>query len=145
MLPSLSRVWRPVVHDSLPRVTRSGLSPAVTKWFDLIQGTHKSVLEAFTKDALVTDGGQTYRERTAIQGWLTGRRVHHTSPWLSAEQSDANSPPRRPGVSGLTFSSQVRALGWRANELGLIERGGWWTPLTERRRQVEAAALIRGS
>jgi len=81
MLPSLSRVWRPVVHDSLPRVTRSGLSPAVTKWFDLIQGTHKTgVLEAFTKGALVTDGGQTYRERRAIQGWLTGRRVHHHLP-----------------------------------------------------------------
>ena len=70
-----------MVHDSLPRVTRSGLSPAVTKWFDLIEGTHKTgVLEAFTKGALVTDGGQTYRERTAIQGWLTGRRIHHHPP-----------------------------------------------------------------
>jgi len=54
-------------------------------------------------------------------------------------------PDRHRHTAGLTFSNQVRAQGWLANELGLIERGGWWTPPTERRRQVEAAALIRGS
>ena len=53
-------------------------------------------------------------------------------------------PDRHRHTAGLTFSNQVRAQGWLANELGLIERGEW-TPLAERRRQVEAAALIRGS
>ncbi len=49
-------------------------------------------------------------------------------------------PDRHRHTAGLTFSNQVRAQGWLATELGLIERGEW-TPPTERRRQVEAAAL----
>jgi integrase len=49
-------------------------------------------------------------------------------------------PDRHRHTAGLTFSNQVRAQGWLANELGLIERGEW-TPPAERRRQVEAAAL----
>jgi len=49
-------------------------------------------------------------------------------------------PDRQRHTAGLTFSNQVRAQGWLATELGLIERGEW-TPPAERRRQVEAAAL----
>jgi hypothetical protein len=49
-------------------------------------------------------------------------------------------PDRHRHTAGLTFSNQVRAQGWLANELGLIERGEW-TPPAERRRQVEAAAF----
>ena len=49
-------------------------------------------------------------------------------------------PDRHRHTAGLTFSNQVRAQGWLANELGLIERGEW-TPPAERRRQIEAAAL----
>jgi hypothetical protein len=49
-------------------------------------------------------------------------------------------PDRHRHTAGLTFSNQVRAQGWLANELGLIERGEW-TPPAERRRQVEAAAV----
>ncbi len=49
-------------------------------------------------------------------------------------------PDRLRHTAGMTFSNQVRAQGWLATELGLIERGEW-TPPAERRRQVAAAAL----
>ena len=45
-------------------------------------------------------------------------------------------PDRHRHTAGLTFSNQVRAQGWLANELGLIERGEWTRP-AERRRQMK--------
>ncbi len=62
------------------------------------------------------------------------------SPTCGRWKASYVGPDRRRHTAGVTFSNQVRAQGWFANELGLIERGEW-TPPAERRRQVEAAAL----
>ncbi len=49
-------------------------------------------------------------------------------------------PDRKYHTAGMTISSQVRAQGWLANELGLIERGEW-TPPAQRRRLAEARQI----
>lgn len=45
-------------------------------------------------------------------------------------------PDRRRHTAGMTFSNQVRAQGWLAQELALIELGQW-TPPAERRKQSD--------
>jgi ketosteroid isomerase-like protein len=72
-------------------MTRPDLSPAITEYFDLMDGPDKMrVAEVFTTDAVVVDDGHTYRGREAILGWLTGPASEYTttSTWKSAEQSD---------------------------------------------------------
>ena len=73
-------------------MTSSDLSPAITKYFDLMNGPDKTrVAEVFTTDAVVSDDGQAYHGREAILGWLAGPASEHTttSTRLSAEQSGA--------------------------------------------------------
>lgn len=48
-------------------------------------------------------------------------------------------PDKRRHTAGVTFSNEVRAQGWLAQELTLIEVGRW-TPPAERRRQTEVAS-----
>jgi hypothetical protein len=70
------------------------LSPAVTAYFELMDGHDKTRVAAlFTPDATVVDDGQTYRGQVAIRTWLTGPAGEFTttSTRLSAEQDGPRS------------------------------------------------------
>ena len=51
-------------------------------------------------------------------------------------------PDRHRHTAGLTFSNQVRAQGWLANELGLTERGEWTPPAQSAARRFQHPSAI---
>jgi len=76
--------------------------------------------------------GETPRSRPG--GGVAPKRVRRTGVLGLRRQPAGDGkhstwrPDRHPHTAGLTFSNQVRAQGWLANELGLIERGEWTPP-----------------
>lgn len=68
----------------------SQLSPAVTDYFELVEGTDKSkVVDLFSPRAVIVDDGHTYRGPAEILEWLTGPASEFTttSTWLSVDQT----------------------------------------------------------
>jgi len=53
-------------------------------------------------------------------------------------------PDRHRHTAGLTFSNQVRAQGWLANELGLIEQGEWTPPARPTAAVADVSTRTRG-
>ncbi len=90
--------------------------------------------------AAVGDSQEPAAWRRGPKAGATFRSFGTVAPTRGRWKAFYVGPDRQRHTAGLTFSNQVRAQGWLATELGLIERGEW-TPPAERRRQVEAAAL----
>jgi hypothetical protein len=71
--------------------TTDNLSPSIRTFFELMDGTDKSLaVDVLTTDAVVTDDGRTHRGRDEILEWLRGEASAwtYTSTWVAADETD---------------------------------------------------------